>query len=173
MIIARCRLSYPQFKIGLFNAALRKAAEAQVRQAAREWLRAVIPRVPVFTGTARGTLIPLGRFLKVAVPISPVAIRSGQGPDVGAAMTRPYYFHREGDRHYFRFNTDVAHFIQNEFYHAPNPPFRLKNPTPWNAIIEGNLAFESYMKTTLPQRIPKIKDYFKFKTVRVGPSGDS
>ena len=173
MIIARCRLSYTQFKIGLFNAALRKVAEQQVRQAAREWLRAVIPRIPVFTGTARGTLQPLGRFLKVAVPISPIATRKDKGPNVGESRTRPYYFHRDGDRHYFRFNTDLGYFIQNEFYHAPNPPFKLTHPTPWNAIIEGNLAFEAYIKTTLPQRIPKIRDYFKFKTVRVGPSGDS
>lgn len=169
MIIARGRLSYPTFKIGLFNAALRAAAETQVRQAAREWLRAVIPLVPVWTGTARGTLQPLGRFLRIAVPISPVAVRKGMGPDVGASMTRPYYFNRVGDRFYFRFNTDVAHFIQNEFYNAPNPPFRLRHPTPWNAVEAGNRAFEAYLRTTLPQRIPKLRDYFKYKVVRIEP----
>jgi len=172
MIIARGRLSYPQFKVGLFNKALRSMAETQVRNAAREWLRAVIPLVPVFTGTARGSLQPLGRFLRVAVPIAPVATRPGKGPDVGASQTRPYYFHRERDRHYFRFNTQVFHFIRNEFYHAPNPPFRLTHPTPWNAIPVGNAAFDAYLRTTIPQRIPKIRDYFKFKTVRLGPGGD-
>jgi hypothetical protein len=100
-----------------------------------------------------------------------VATRPGRGPGVGEAKTRPYYFHREGDRFYFRFNTEVAHFLQNEFYHAPNPPFRLRHPTPWNAVLAGNAAFQAYMKTTLPQRIPKIRDCFKFKVVRLGGPG--
>ena len=97
--------------------------------------------------------------------------RPGMGPGVGAAQTRPYYFHRDGDRFYFRFNTDVYHFIQNEFFHAPHPPFNLRHPTPWNAIPVANAAFEAYLRTTLPQRIPKIREYFKFKVVRLGPPG--
>lgn len=43
-----------------YKKSLDKIMTVQIRQAAREWLRAVIPRVPVYTGTSRGSLQPLG-----------------------------------------------------------------------------------------------------------------
>lgn len=165
------RLSYPKFDAAKYTQALEEACETQVRQAAREWLRAVIPHVPVWAGTSRGSLQPLGRFLKVAVPINPTApakaMRPSRGPEAGARQQH-FKFSRRGRRFIFQFETTVAHFIQNEFYHAPNPPFKLINPTPWNAFKYGEAAFAAYMQNVVPKRIPKIKDYIKFDSRRIG-----
>ncbi len=60
---------------GRYTKTLDKSMNVQLRQAARAWLRAVILKVPVWTGMSRGSLRPLGAFLRVAVPISPVASR--------------------------------------------------------------------------------------------------
>jgi hypothetical protein len=168
MIIVRNRLSFPDFKSAKYTEALQAEVEVQVRQAARAWLRAVIPLVPVFTGTARGSLQPIGRFLRVAVPIRPIAVREGMGPDVGAAQGK-FKFEQRGKRFVFTFDPGVFHFIQNEFYHAEDPPFHLTHPTPWNATEVGNAAWEAYVEHILPQRLPRLKDYIKFVTKRTGP----
>ena len=170
MIISQGRLSFPRFDAKKFTDALRDLAEAQVRQAAREWLRAVIPKVPVFTGTARGTLMPLGRLIRVAVPISPKAVRPNRGPGVGASLTTGRYFYREGNRFYFRFNTDVSHFIYNNLQPAPDPPFRLINETPWYATQAGNEAFNRYLAEELPKRakLLRLRNFIKFESISYG-----
>src|SRR6185436_6344475 len=108
-MIFRGRLSFPKFDANRYSEALEKEIEVQIRQAAREWLRAVIPRVPVWAGTSRGSLQPLGRFLRVAIPISinPTSRgREGVGPEVGAAESTFDFTSRER-RFIFSWNTTV------------------------------------------------------------------
>lgn len=162
----RGRLSFPKLDVTKYTEALEEAIETQIRQAAREWLRAVIPKVPVWTGTARGSLQPLGRFLRVAIPISPVARRKGMGPEVGASKGT-FKFQRRGRRFVFTASSTVDHFIQNNFYQAPTPPFHLKEPTPWKAFEAGDEAFIRYIKANLVKRIPKLKEFIKYKTLVV------
>lgn len=169
MMRFRGRLSLPKLDAERFTKAYQEAAETQVRQAARAWLRAVIPKVPVWAGTSRGTLQPLGRFLRVAVPIAVKVTLPGKGPSIGAAKSE-FKFIRDGKRFYFRWGMDVEHFIQNEYYGAPpNIQKRLKNPTPWNAIKSGEDAFKEYMETLAKQRLPRLKDYIKFDAKRIDP----
>lgn len=171
MLEFRGRLSYPKFDASKYTQALQDACEVQLRQAAREWLRAVIPHVPVWTGTARGSLQPLGRFLNVAIPIvpsaPPKAMRFNRGASYGASQGH-FKFSRRDKRFIFHYSSDVKHFLENEFYHAPNPPYHLRNETPWNAFVYGKAAFDAYMKGTLPKRIPKIADYIRFESRRIG-----
>lgn len=167
MMVFRGRFSFPKLDAKKYTDALEQQCEIQIRQAAREWLRAVIPRVPVWTGTARGSLQPLGRFLRVAVPINPTVTRKGMGPGVGASQGS-FKFEKRQRRFLFKFNTEVLHFQLNEFYKAP-PEFHLIHETPWHALVAGEEAFNKYVKEVLPKRIPKIKDFIKYKTRRFGP----
>jgi hypothetical protein len=170
MMLFKGRVSFPRLDVESYTEAMEAIVRTQMRQAAREWLRAVIPRVPVWTGMARGTLQPLGRFLKVAVPIHPVAVRPGMGPGVGARKSH-FSFPERDHRFYFQWSTDVFHFIQNEFYQAPNPPFRLRHPTPWNAILAGKAAFDRYVAEVLPGRLRRVRlrDHLRFTSQRYGP----
>ena len=170
MLLFKGRVSFPRLDVESYTEAMEEVVRTQMRQAAREWLRAVIPRVPVWTGTSRGTLQPLGRFLKVAVPVAPVAVRPGMGPGVGAAKSHFSFPERE-HRFYFQWNASVFHFVRNEFYQAPNPPFRLRHPTPWNAIVAGNAAFERYVRDVMPDRLRrvKLKQHMKYTSKRYGP----
>lgn len=162
MIVFRGRLSFPKLDVKKYTQALETQVETQMRQAAREWLRAVIPKVPIWTGTSQGTLQPLGRFLRFAIPITPVVNRPGKGPEVGANQSG-FKFERRGHRFVFKFDTSVEYFIRNNFYNL-NPPFHLKTPGPYGAFEAGEAAFKRYLKEIAPKRIPKIKDFIRVKT---------
>lgn len=162
----RGRFSIPKLDGKKFTEKLIDELQTQQRQAAREWLRAVIPKVPVWAGTARGSLQPLGRFLKVSVPINPVAKYADKidnGIAYGASKSK-FQFSRRGQRFVFTIDVGVEHFILNNFYKRPNPPFRLKEPTPWRAFEAGDDAYTAYIRDVLPKRVPRIKDYIKFTT---------
>src|SRR5688572_20554130 len=75
-------------------------AERVVRAAAREWLRAVYVRIPVWTGMARGAIkFAKGRtgessgqflsiYLRVAVPIEPIIeVRKDKSPELGGKQS--------------------------------------------------------------------------------------
>lgn len=167
MLRAEGVIAFPKLDISKFSKALNKAVEAEMKHAARAWLRAVVPLVPVYTGTARGTLRPLGQFLRVAVPIRPVEFRNRRGPEVGAAASN-FKFEKRGNIFIFQWNHDIGYAILNEFYSRPNPPYSLKNPTPWNAVVAGNAAWNDYVKNTLPKNIPRLNGFVEFQSRRLG-----
>jgi hypothetical protein len=154
------KLTNLEINTGQFTDDLAKFLEIQSRKAAREWLRAVLLKVPVFTGEARGSLKPLGQFLKVAVPIKPVAIRKGHSPETGAAQSSfsfskisPYYIE-------FIFNEAVVHYLINEFYDV-NPPINLTHlPRPWFSFNDGKIAYQKYLKEAIKTRFPRIQSYY-------------
>ncbi len=142
-----------------YTKTLDQAIQVQVRQAAREWLRAVILKVPVWTGTSVGSLQPLGNFLRVKVPNNPVAVRPGYGPSVGRA-NQEFKFERNGTTWSFSFTEGVAHYIVNEFYNVNDTGhFNLKNPGPYLSFKAGEIAFQSYIQKYLLQRVPNLKDF--------------
>lgn len=148
------------FDVAKFKKTLTEKMETQLRQAARAWLRAVIPAVPVFTGTARGTLQPLGRILRVAVPISPIATRKGKGPSVGASAST-FNFTSSNNIYTFSWSNDVLHYYINE-YNDMSGLIPLKNPTPWQSIEKGNAAFQLYFDTELQKQLPDMGDFLRY-----------
>ncbi len=159
------------FKQKEFSAYFRSEMQIQMRQAARAFLRAVIKRVPVDTGEARGTLLPLGRFLNVAVPISPK--RSENNKDAGTGeMNSPliFDFESEDTGEYFTIEAlQLFHYIWNEFYahNYSNPQIE----PPWHSIQDGVDAFMEYLKTYGIKRLPKMKDFID--VTRIVVNGNS
>jgi len=157
MLQIRGELALLDFDMKKYSKTLNETIETQMRQAAREWLRAVIPKVPVWTGTARGTLAPLGRFLRVAVPINPVTTRENMGPDIGASKSS-FQFLNDKNLHSFVWDNDVLHYLINE-YNDVSGYIHLKHPVPWRSLDAGNQAFDAYINKNLPEKAPKIKDF--------------
>lgn len=151
-----------KFDVDTYRKTLDEALQTQLRQAARAWLRAVIPLVPVYTGMARGTLAPLGRFLKIAVPIDPVAIRQNKSPSLGAARS-DFEFAASGGVYDFQWIQDVLHYTINE-YNDMSGILPLKNPTPWHSIAAGNNAFDRYVREVLPGKLPKLGHFIHLET---------
>jgi len=140
-----------------------KDIEKHMHAAAREWLLAVYPLVPVWTGMARGSLIPLGAFLNVPIPIdrNPSADAHGlidRGFWDGIPLGK-FQFRFTRTQFRFHFSTDVEHYMENELNVAPSY-LHLINPTPWHSFEAGAEAFKAYVESTLIPGLPKIKKYF-------------
>lgn len=159
------QLNLINFDEKAYKKSLKEALDTQLRQAARAWLRAVIPAVPVYTGTARGSLQPLGRLLKVAVPIDPETSRSGKGPGIGAAKSH-FEFSSKGGIYSFDWSTDVLHYWINE-YNDMSGILPLTHPTPWHSLEKGEAAFNAYLAENLAKRIPNMGDFIKYDAVQV------
>ena len=131
--------------------------DEQNKMAAREWLKAVILRVPVFTGEARGSLLPLANFLNESIPIHPVAQKKGHSIASGAAQSS--FEFTNGPIFDFIFTEDVAHYKINEYYDV-NPPIHLTHlPRPWASFLVGKEAYKNYIERYLVANLPVIKDY--------------
>lgn len=170
MPTAKIKIIYIKLNVGEWTKALVEALEVQNRQAARAWLRTVITKVPVWTGEARGSLRPLGQFLRVAVPISPSsskwaqkAIREGHTAEAGAAQGQFEFKVEAGRRLLFVFSSDVVHYLINEYYDVSDK-IHLINEVPWYSIKAGNAAYKQYLATNLKDKIPKLKSYITRST---------
>ena len=126
-----------------FTKTLDENIKIQIRQAAREWLRAIILKVPVWTGTSVGSLKPLGAYLRVSIPIDPKVVRKGYGPSVGAGL-QEFSFERHGNTWSFNFTEEVPHYLVNEYFNANLTGFHLKTPGPYRSFAAGEAAFDKY-----------------------------
>lgn len=65
----RTTIRIPGLDVPNLKKAIKQAIEVQSRLAARAFIRASVPRVPIQSGMARGSFLNLGRALNVAIPI--------------------------------------------------------------------------------------------------------
>jgi hypothetical protein len=166
----KVKLIYIKLNKGEFNKTLIKNLEKLNREAARAWLKAVITRVPVWSGEARGSLRPLGQFLKEAIPINPSsspgalrAMAAGHTAAAGEAQGSFEFKIEGGRRVVFIFNTQVVHYLINEYYPAPEPN-NLITETPWYSFRAGRIAYDQYITQNLKTSIPRIKSYITRET---------
>ena len=159
------RLYRMNFDVTGYKKTYDEAMKVQIRQAARAWLRAVIPKVPVYTGMARGSLVPLGRFLRVAIPIrmNPNAVkrvRPGYSQQAGEALGAFTFGDNQNGVYTFSYNTQVLHFYLNDTFDTKGAGMvNLIHETPWNATAAGEQAFKDYINNILPDRLPRIIDF--------------
>lgn len=163
MIRMKSKLTTFSIDPGRFTKTLDEAIQVQQRQAARAWLRAIIEKVPVWTGMSRGSFKPLGAYLRVAVPISPVARRSGMGPSAGASKSQ-FSFTRTGNVWTFAFTEEVAHLLINDAFNV-SAYIHLRTPGPYNAFKAGSDAYQQYIDENLLKRLPNLNDSIKTSKV--------
>jgi hypothetical protein len=155
--------------LAAWTKSLTEAAEVQLRQGAREFLRAAIPRVPIDTGMAVGSFLNIGRFLRVAVPRGPGPYRRSRPnegpqtykdpsgneglktPDFGAELsTDPEdAFTRRNNIIAFTFRSNVYHYQLNEFGFFG----------PWGSFDAGSEAMEQYMLNVAVNKLPRITSF--------------
>lgn len=157
-----------------YTKAARKALEVQFRRAARAFVRAAIPKIPVQTGMAKGSFLNLGRYLRIAIPISPTKFNQkyyppGKGrpipktPESGAALSTPAQqtIKWVGNRLLFEFQSSVFHLTLEDLIGVRSPT------SPWGSFAAGRTAFLQEMRN-LKDRLPSIKSYITKTTITYG-----
>ena len=159
-----------------YTVAMKKQLEIAYRKAAAEFLRAAIPLVPVDTGMARGSFLNIGRFLRVAVPISPKPRKTAKlyyhrgafspgermNPELGASYSTKVedLFKWKANKLSFQFNTRVYHYNLLD-------AIGVRGQEPWNSFSEGQKAFIESL-SGLSKRLPKITDFIILTNVTFG-----
>ena len=163
-----------------FGKTLDSALQVLIRNAAREWLRAVILRIPVWTGQSLGSIKfaegpggNLARFLNVAVPIVPhprarVTGAKNQNSQPGSWNTT------SGQHRYrFFFHSNVEYMIHHEFFERTDrgasgqPSDERGIIAPWHALEDGGRAFNDEIERG-KAKLPRIQD--AIKTYKIGIS---
>ena len=167
MFKIKARFSKLGIDTGRFTETLDTNMKEQIRQAAREWLRAVILKVPIWTGTSIGSLQPLGAYLRVAVPNNYKVVRPGMGPSAGRAQ-QEFKFKREGNVWSFEFTEEVPHYLVNEYFNVnATGKFHLTTPGPYRSFAAGEAAFTAYINAYLIKRVPNLHDFETVEELRI------
>ena len=147
---------------------------AQFRNALRAWVKAILTEIPDYTGTYRGTIIPVGRALGGGGWSHPGPVftynekmRSwhkstghkiirGRGTfqigEAGGAKATEFTIADGNPGLYvFTYKTNLPWAIWNEMRSAP-AWMHLHMPTPAQAIPKGNAAFKYYLENDMPTR---------------------
>lgn len=143
------------------------ALKILIREAAREWLRAVVLQVPVWSGQAlgsikfaRGTNGNLSRYLNVSIPIVPVKARPNKNQYSNPGK---YNFPTAQNRYRFSFRSDVIYYIHNEFFPRTDPGAGGQQiEAPWHSLEAGKEAFQAVIaaaKKKLPRLQKAIESY--------------
>lgn len=127
-------------------------------------------KFPVWTGMAKASLRPLGRYLGVHIEIDPKKkprlnkeFGYWQSPATGEEMGEPpvagdfFFLHSNvygPFRVTFQWRTLVDHFLENDIYHVP----RIEG-TPWKYVENAVKAYDKCIKEMMKQTIPNMRSY--------------
>lgn len=145
-----------------------------VRNAAREWLRAMIVFVPVWTGQvrgsikfARGTNGNLARFLNVSIPINPIKARPNKNQLTGGPKGH-YAFTIQRHVYRFRFRSDIIYYIHNEFFARTDPGAAGQQVVaPWHSLEAGEVAYRAAIEAG-KARITRIQSAIVKTRIPIG-----
>ena len=159
MIKVKGKIAVPKFNKRYFNAALQKVLLDGQKEAIAEWVKDVVEQTPVFTGTARATLVPLGRQVGYFFSVIPrpdsgwkkVFKYNGLEYPLGIDYAKRYQektitqtFAPNEYRYTFIFEMDLLYAVWNNRQPAP-AWLHLANPTPWVGLERGNRSFQTYV----------------------------
>ena len=144
-----------------FQSAVEGGARRIFLEAIRAWLRAMIAAIPAWEGTALGGLRPIGRFVKVAVPISPrgpgrqthkiYGTTYQLGPAAGEQYT-DYNIQMQFPNFMFEFYESLPYVIWNNF----GQPLPEVKSAPWFAFQKAEAAFQNKINELLPEEMKRL-----------------
>jgi len=156
------------------TATFRKIMERRNREAIRAYIRAVLTRVPVYTGMARASIKyadgpngPLASWLGVSITISPIReyLKPQKyypdGKNIQAGQARGFYTVQMGPTTFsFSFNSEVPHYYWNEYWKTlPNVKGK------WQSNKYGAKAYEKEFRKGVIKGFPGLKPFFRVTAV--------
>jgi len=162
----RLQLHYQErrFNLDKLTQHMEEHARATMREAARVFLRTMIPLIPVWTGEAIGSLAPIAAELHVAIPSSPNPDAPYNGFSLGmtqSVRSEPFIVKEGPNKFSFTIGSTVPHFNINDRFDVSRWGIKLRNPTPWNAFDRASAAMTDYLKNRGLGDFPRIIDYLE------------
>ena len=173
-----------EFKRVAYSRAFDKAMKLLLRNAAREFAKAVILRVPVQTGFARGSLLNLADAIGINASSSPESFRRKLDKRRGKIVNVPlngktsYYtdsggrvpktpenarqFSTDPDKVFtaadnvytFSYGASILYYVINDIASNSHTP-----SAPWLSFQAGHDAMTAYIREHILEDVPAIKDY--------------
>jgi hypothetical protein len=156
-----------------YTEAIREELKHKLRRAVADWLRAVIEYVPVSTGMARASLIPLGQVVGVnvftATTIGNNAIRK-ESPTRNKALGEATgmsggFFGGNQYQLTFVYQILIDHYLENET--SAHPGANEQVISPWESMEAGREAFAAFMEHRITTGLPRLKDYVHVEEVNL------
>ena len=139
-------------RIEEYQQQLREAMIDALEEGAKIWLQAVVGRVPLWSGMARGSLLELRELINGKIVFTPLKAKSRVPSGRSLGTAEPDY---EKDKVTLTITTNVSHYTAQEYRSGVSPT------APWRSLDAGAVAFKSYaesMKFLMPKLKPiKIK----------------
>lgn len=167
---------------------LKEKCEIQNRQAVRAWLAEVVKHIPGYTGTARGTLVPVGRLVgriiqkfRAGDPLGdPERAKKKKFIHIGgrtlsagfqfgahyASATMGTYLTGRKIINTFTFDNTLPYVARNDLS-GPPPGFIMPSNPPWFSHNKAKRAWVRYVLTVIPKRLPLPSEFIKITTLRV------
>ncbi len=191
MFSLRSKLLKIRFRYEDFTKAQNKVLGTIIRQGARLWLKTLLTGIrnapysmgdsfPIWSGMAKGSLQPLGRYLHMSVPVAPRppyystsvskktyrTVRHLRRPpnNVAEGNTKQAFEIRDDAnlsgtlRFSFNFENLVEYFGINDL--EANGKFP---STPWAILNEANDVMVAFVNSEIETRLPKLTDYLDFE----------
>jgi hypothetical protein len=167
----KTQFTYLDFDDKEFIKTVKDYMKEQHIEAIKRWVRNVAKKTPTYTGTARGTIAPVGRAVGVVIRKglirgNPKRARQkkyfkhgGRSWPLGFGAGANYQEHKIYGRRrknkytlVFMYHLKLPYAIWNNLYPSPLP---LKRETPWGAVDSGNTAYLRYMNGKVKKNFPK------------------
>lgn len=156
MLHTRTRIPKLTFDRAGYTKTLNRTMGQIIRQGARLWLETVAPLVPIQTGMARASLIPLADYLHVSLEVDPLQgfkSRVELGIDAGQGFVL-IDDNMSTWRYSFAWKTEVLHYLLNDVYGTPTVI-----SSPWNSVEHGDEVMWDYLYNEIPRRLPKMAKF--------------
>lgn len=168
-----------EFKRAEFSDAFKKAIQLELRNGAKEFVKAALPRVPVRTGFARGTLLNLAD----AIGYNAASNKEGFNRKLMSKRLKVKNVSVNGKLEYYegvpktpenarQFSTQINKVFTNNgrtfsfnyentvlYYEINDERYQ------WRSFIFGSEAFISYLERVGLQRLPAITEYIIKKRI--------
>jgi hypothetical protein len=159
---------------GDFNKKMDTAIMNELKEAARAFAVAAFAEVPIWTGQAAGTFIPLFRFLRLPAPnITPKdklgRNRIAEGRVKGGIPAEMFHSTPGGFKS-FTFPITLDYYAWQDVESTPfmHPPgYNLRKALPWGTLKVGEEAFHTDMSFRFGRNMPRLEDFLHFESVKI------
>jgi hypothetical protein len=160
MLTCKVQISKITFNREGYLDQMRTAIKRQLRLGVAAWLRAVLERVPTYSGMARSSLKPIGDYVNVEVTIGQqIRVDHTRNPELGEAMGMKPSQAFQGNQYVYTFNYTVLipHFAFND--ENASGAVNQQIQTPWHSMEAGKEAFQKFINDNLMKNLKSINSF--------------